>query len=196
MLINENDFELLYSYLDGELPIPECEGLWRRLAVEPELTAELDRLRADLLTRQGAWSAMEPDDSTVSRVESSILRASRRYDIFSTLNRGVGFVASVAALILFGFTVGWMGRERIVPAAGPQNLQGTTVAAVSPRNGTARTNVRSVVDVLDSNGTVVARQMFDSPEEAQQFARDIQQVQANRQQSHESNIVPAAFDRF
>lgn len=45
MAVNENDFELLNAYLDGELPVAECEGLWRRLAVERELMSELDSLR-------------------------------------------------------------------------------------------------------------------------------------------------------
>ena len=47
MAVNENDVELLHEYVDGELPVAECEGLWRRLAIERELMGELDRLRAD-----------------------------------------------------------------------------------------------------------------------------------------------------
>ncbi len=48
MDVNEGDIELLNAYLDGELPVPECEGLWRRVAVEPDLAAELDRLRGSI----------------------------------------------------------------------------------------------------------------------------------------------------
>ena len=44
MPMTEDDIEILHAYLDGELPTAECEGLWRRLAIERELVSELDRL--------------------------------------------------------------------------------------------------------------------------------------------------------
>ncbi len=73
MAVNENDYELLSAYLDGELPVAECEGLWRRLAIERELMSELDTLRADHAVRGMAWSTLDPDDHAVARVESRII---------------------------------------------------------------------------------------------------------------------------
>jgi anti-sigma factor RsiW len=46
MAVNDNDMELLHEYVDGELPVADCEGLWRRLAVERDLMGELEHLRA------------------------------------------------------------------------------------------------------------------------------------------------------
>lgn len=43
--MNERDYELLSQYLDNELASPEAQALRRRLLAEPELRAELDRMR-------------------------------------------------------------------------------------------------------------------------------------------------------
>ncbi len=43
--MTEHDFELLSQYLDGELPQPECSALERRLAAEPALRREWQRIK-------------------------------------------------------------------------------------------------------------------------------------------------------
>src|SRR5580704_1564090 len=112
MAVNDNDLELLHEYVDGELPVAECEGLWRRLAIERDLMGELDRLRADHAVRTMVWNSLEPEESTVARLEAKIMRATRREDFMSWGSNILRITASAAALILFGFTVGWMGRDR------------------------------------------------------------------------------------
>ena len=70
MAVNDNDMELLHEYVDGELPVADCEGLWRRLAVEHDLMGELDQLRADHAVRTMVWNSLEPEESTVARLEA------------------------------------------------------------------------------------------------------------------------------
>src|SRR5580700_10342619 len=96
MPINENDIELLHAYLDGELPTAECEGLWRRLAIERDLVAELDHLRADHAMRSMVWSSLEPDDVSVARLGAKLMRATRREDIFDWANNALRIFASAA----------------------------------------------------------------------------------------------------
>jgi anti-sigma factor RsiW len=200
MIENESDLELLHAYLDGELPVAECEGLWRRLAAEADLFSELDKLRAEHVARQEVWSSLEPANGTVAKLNTSILRASRRHDIISTLYRGVSWISSVAALILFGFTVGWFGRNQY-PAM-PGSTQANSPIQMISHNTTAgnasiaRGNGKVVVEVRDGAGNLVARPEFDSQDDARQFANEMVQIQSNRQQNPEQGIVPAAYDRF
>ena len=86
MAENDNDMELLHEYVDGELPMSDCEGLWRRLAIERELMGELDRLRADHAVRTMVWSSLEPDESTVARLQAKVMRATRREDFNGEIN--------------------------------------------------------------------------------------------------------------
>src|SRR5579872_2987588 len=102
MAVNENDLELLHEYVDGELPVADCEGLWRRLAIERDLMGELDRLRADHAIRTMVWSSLEPDETTVARLEAKIMHATRREDFMSWGGNALRICTSAAALILFG----------------------------------------------------------------------------------------------
>jgi anti-sigma factor RsiW len=195
MSVNEIDFDTLQTYVDGELPPAECEGLWRRLAVEPELSAALNQLRADVAMRQIVWSSMEPTDLQVVRVESDTLRAVRRQKIFNLINRASAIVSVAAACILFGFTVGWLGHERYLPpgsmqAAGNTNPNVQTVSNNVP-SGAHPAN-KFVVNVHDSAGNVVASQTFDTLEEAQNFANDVNKAQAVHQDARDPFIVPVS----
>jgi anti-sigma factor RsiW len=190
MAVNENDIDLLLDYLDRELPVSDCEGLWRRLAVETDLAAELERLRADAALRGQVWSSLEPDDQTDRILQTSILRAAWRDDWMSGVRRILRVGIAAAACILFGFTVGWFGRDSrlALPASGVQVL--------SNSDGTAGHGAgKYVVDVRDDTGRTVAAPQFDSFEEARRFADDVARYQAGRQESHDSTVVPA-MDRF
>ncbi len=89
MAVNDNDVELLDSYLDGELAMSECEGLWRRLAVEADLSAELDRLRADAAVRQIVYSSLEPADEILAQLQRSIIKNAHKESLRSRYNRVV-----------------------------------------------------------------------------------------------------------
>jgi len=190
MAFNENDIDLLYAYLDRELPVSDCEGLWRRLAVEPELAGELERLRADAVLRGQVWSSLEPDDQTDRVLQTNILRAAWRDDWMRGINRILRVGTVAAACILFGFTVGWFGRDSrlALPTSGVQVVSNPD-AAVGHGGG------KYVVDVRDDAGRTIAAPQFDSLEEARRFAEDVARYQAGRPESHDSTVVPAV-DRF
>ncbi len=195
MSVNELDFDTLQTYVDGELPPAECEGLWRRIAVEPELSAALEQLRADVALREIVWSSMEPTDLQVVRVESDTLRAVRRQKLYNLVNRATAVVSVAAACILFGFTVGWLGHERYVPsgslqAAGSPNPNVQNV--FNPVPNTPRPANKFIVNVHDSAGNVVASQTFDTLEEAQHFAEDVNKAQAVHQDARDPFIVPVS----
>lgn len=194
MPVNENDFELLSSYLDGELPVAECEGLWRRLAIERELMSELDTLRADHAVRGMVWSTLDPGDNAVARVESRIMRASRREDLLDRWHYISRVVTTVAALILFGFTVGWLGRERYILAPNTTSIsqnapnQASSLGSQLPTNTNANNKVS--VEVDDGTGKLVKLQ-FDTLEEANRFVRDFRARAATPPESGDSAGVPS-----
>jgi hypothetical protein len=167
MAINENDIELLHAYVDGELPTAECEGLWRRLASERELMTELDQLRADCSMRSMIWKSLEPDDGAVARVEARVMRATRREDIMEWAFNGLRIVASAAALILFGFAVGWMGRDRMY-ATPVTSLSSNPTQVVSASN-MPMSSPQWQVEMRNENGKIVKVFTFGTEEEARQF---------------------------
>jgi carotenoid cleavage dioxygenase-like enzyme len=189
MAVNDNDVELLHEYIDGELPVAECEGLWRRLAIERELMGELDRLRTDHAARTMVWNSLEPDESTVARLEAKIMRATRREDLMSWGSNILRIVASAAALILFGFTVGWMGRDRYsgVPVVAHPS-QGESAIATSNVGGSPA-SLKYNVEFFDRNGKLLNIQQFNSKEEAEQFKHDFDAAQASPGGS-DWNVVP------
>jgi hypothetical protein len=189
MAMTENDIELLHAYLDGELPTAECEGLWRRLAIERELVSELDRLRADHAMRTMVWSSLEPDDTSVARLEAKLMRATRRDDIFDWANNALRIFASAAALILFGFAVGWMGHDRshslpIITNPVSQNT-GQTVPASS--FGAPATPKYEMI-FRDAAGKPAAVMNFNSKEEAEHFVHDLQSQSAPQNANDQSGV--------
>jgi anti-sigma factor RsiW len=172
MAVNDSDLELLHAYLDSELPMSECEGLWRRLASEAQLRGELDHLREDHALRTMVWNSLEPDDSSVARLQAKLMRATRREDIMSWMSNALRIVGAAAALILFGFTVGWVGHNRYpgVPTISmPPTGSHVTASSGSPLPLTTK----YAVEVHDRSGKLVVVLQFDSKEEAQQFVRDL-----------------------
>jgi anti-sigma factor RsiW len=174
MPVNDSDLELIHAYLDGELPTAECEGLWRRLASERELKTELDQLRADSSLRSMAWNSLEPDDRTMVRLEANIMRATRREDIMGWAFNGLRIVASAAALILFGFTVGWLGRDRMYATPISGMASGGSQQVVPASAGTMNmTSPQYNVEMLDGNGKIVKIFTAHSEAEAMQFLQEL-----------------------
>jgi hypothetical protein len=189
MAVNDSDLDLLHAYIDGEMPVSECEGFWRRLSVESDLLAELERMRGDHSIRQAMWATMEPADSVVARCETSILRATRRYDLLVSIRRISSISTAVAACLLFGFTVGWMGRDRYLHAPVSGTSPMAMVEQASQHSSSPTANNSTVY--IEDGGHLVAVQQFKSLEEARQFAEDINRVQANQQDTRDSAVVPA-----
>jgi anti-sigma factor RsiW len=192
MAVNDNDMDLLHEYVDGELPVPECEGLWRRLAIERELAGELERLRSDHAVRTMVWKSLEPEESTVARLEAKIMRASRREDFMSWAANALRIGASAAALILFGISVGWMGKDRYggTPVVSHSSQSEVQHVASSPLGG-ATPAMKYNVEFRDRSGKLIAPiQQFDSLEDARQFAHDVQAGQTSASGA-DLNVEPA-----
>ncbi|MGA3067313.1 MAG: hypothetical protein ABSF29_10745 [Tepidisphaeraceae bacterium] len=203
MAVNDNDVELLESYLDGELPMSECEGLWRRLAVESELSKELDRLRADGAVRQIVFSSLEPSDESLAQLHRNIFKGARRQTLQATYNRYVRVIGTVAACLMFGFAFGWWGHDRY-PNFAHGWINGSSGGSMADM-GLGITPVRApavaaptgkyVVNVRDGSGQVIATQQFDTFEEARQFADDFAKSQASHSATHDVPAVPVG-DKF
>jgi anti-sigma factor RsiW len=194
MAVNDSDLEMLHAYLDSELPVAECEGLWRRLAVERDLMGELDRLREDHAVRTMVWNSLEPDDSSVARLQARLMRGMRRDDFMYWIGNSARIVASAAALILFGFTVGWLGRDHFnaVPIA---NIPTSGSHMATAGSGGLPLASKIAVEVHDRSGKLIAVQEFDSMEDARRFVHDIQAAQSAAPSGGDSNISPA-MDKF
>lgn len=143
MRVSEADWALLNAYADGELPPEEAEPLAARLAADPGLAAELERLRG---LKRGL-SALRPGRSR-----------GRRHAVPS-----VALAASVAGLLLLG----WAMQDRDPPlpeAATVAALHGAfsaehydvaDVALPGEGHGVAFAGVRAP-DISSSNLTLVA----------------------------------------
>ncbi len=195
MAVNENDFELLNAYLDGELPVAECEGLWRRLAVERELMSELDSLPR--ITRSGEWSGRALIRA-IKRWRGSrhgSCAASRREDLLDRWHYLSRIVTAVAALVLFGFTIGWLGRERYIvsptTAIGSQ-FSPNHVASLGPQ---LPTGSKVSVEVDDGTGKLVNLQ-FDSLDEANRFIHDFRAARAAAPPDGGDSAIVPAMDKF
>jgi anti-sigma factor RsiW len=196
MAVSENDFELLNAYLDGELPVAECEGLWRRLAVERELTSELDSLRADHAVRGMVWSGLDPGDHAVARVEARVMRASRREDLLDRWHYLSRIVTAVAALVLFGFTIGWLGRERYIVPPNTASVGSNAPIRVASSTGQQMPAGGKVsVEVDDGTGKLVNLQ-FDSLDEANRFVHDFRATRAAAPPDGGDSAIVPAMDKF
>lgn len=182
MATSEDDFDLLQSYLDGELPVAECEGLWQRLAAEPELDSELQRFRIDRALRQQMWDSLEPAEHDAHRMHDHIVHAARRARTMRIVSRVGSVLTSIAACLLFGFAVGWFGRGHVTSPMASRSADANMVSGVTPPGAQ-----KYVVYVRDASGNVVATQQFDSYAEAQQFANDL----TRSQEMQRSPLVPA-----
>jgi hypothetical protein len=195
--MNDNDLQILESYLDGDMSPVQSEELWKRLAMERELAAELEKLRGEHALRQGVWTSLEPAEHTAAQLEYSIVRGARRQEVFAMVSKGMGILTTVAACILMGFTIGWLGHDRYNPGTGavPTDSHGNVgnvsnvsdVRVVSPNSNSA---APGIVDIRDSSGRVIAQQQFSSRDEAESFVRDFQNAQANRRDISQPMITP------
>jgi anti-sigma factor RsiW len=175
--MNESDLDLLETYLDGELPMSEAEGLWRRLSAEPELSATLDDLRAQRALRLPVWEHLEPTDAATGVVARHITASVRRRRLTERSRRGLVYAASVAACLFIGIRIGWMEHGvSLQPESAPQS---TSVA------------------ITDPSGTLVANPQFDTPQEASEFVNDLRNSSsAPPSRDLGDGVVPVSDERF
>lgn len=191
MPADEHEIELLETLLDGELNDAEATPLRRRIAAEPSLAAEWERLRLGRETRRQAWRAMEPDDAAVAALVSSVRTAVRKDEIWTRRSRALKYVSGLAACLAMGFVFG-----RFSPMGPDSNGNGVIFS-------TPRGSVQEVMDgpshpisgtggykvlLTDSNGNVLGEQRFPTFDEAREFTRDLGRMQ-RRNQSRNSDTM-------
>jgi hypothetical protein len=183
MALAESDMQLLETYLDGELPISQAEGLWRRLAAEPELHQIMDELRDQRSHRINIWSSHEPEDLMADAFVARLTVATRRRRWMDKANRGLMYSAGIAACALLSFRIGWIERGVNSP---PLTSNGVSQVANS-----------FPVELRDSTGNVIGVQQFATQDEATRFVNDVNDSQ-QRRQTHEiaPNVVNASDEQF
>src|SRR5258705_3315008 len=154
--IEDGDIELLEAFLDDELTPAQSLLLRDRLESEPNLTVELEQLRAERKLRATMFLGLEGgEEAVVERAFSKIHDVDARQQRRVQQVRRLRYAMAAAALITIGFLVGWMG------------------ATGGKSNASASEAYR--VEILDESGQVMAVQKFQSLEKAREFSDDLQQ---------------------
>jgi anti-sigma factor RsiW len=171
MLISEADLEILETYLDGELPVSEAEGLWGRLSAEKELAAALDELRGQRALRQAVWQEMEPSEARAAALETRVASSIRGRRVWEIGRQWMSGLVAAAACVMIGFSFGQ--RQQGVPAGNA--VPASLVQASAPAH-----EVYSVA-IRDQNGNVVSMPRFDSRADAVNFTNTLNAMQAQPQ---------------
>jgi anti-sigma factor RsiW len=161
-VISEHDLELLESSLDGELGPDEAEAVRQRLATEPMLAQELDRLRADRELRLEAMMSFEPDESALSRVVAGTRRHMRKSELRWSYLRRFGYGVAAAACIAGAF------------------LAGAGLMGGFNRNNRVEAELYRV-ELRDESGQVIGVQKFKTLDKAREFSDDIRQWQQRQE---------------
>ena len=111
-------------------------------------------------------------------------RSTRRDDILGWAHNALRIFASAAALILFGFAVGWMGHDRMHGIPVINNPGAVNTSPLVPAGFNAA-GPGYEVTFYDPTGKPVAVMKFDTKEEAERFVRDAQAAQ--------NKVNPPAF---
>jgi hypothetical protein len=185
---------LLEEYLDGELSAADARAVEERAAREPELAAELSRLRGDREVRVKVWHLMEGDERAVEAVAGKVHASIERRECFGRLLRGLRMGGAAAACIMLGLTVGWMARtqpnnthERVVEAPAVDSPAGGGIQFVGQLPPVQKQGY--TVQLKDETGRVVATQAFPTQEQAREFAKDVGDWQERQNQVRNGNIT-------
>ncbi len=217
MPVSDADYELLEAHLDGELSSVDERMLLGRLEADHELAAELTSIRSDRSVRTDVFDSLEPDDLTVSRLISSvqkqITRDSVRDSVRGDRMRILRYIASAAAVVVFSFSAGWLGKARVAgvnqgppanetvakrddsaPSDEANPIVGTevmnTLRPHEPADNTAAENPTGYqVNLTDPFGHVVATQHFNTLEEAREFSEDVTRWQRQQQMRNAEPIL-------
>jgi anti-sigma factor RsiW len=130
--VTERDLEQLDEYLDDALAPDEVEHLRIRLAEDSSLVAALEELRSQRLARAAVWTSLEPTDAQAQQLARKVSSGVRRQKLWLRVGSASRFGSAVAACLLFGFFMGWLGRER-----------GGMTANIPPTFGQTEVNVVS-----------------------------------------------------
>lgn len=193
--MTESDLILLEEYLDGELSAADARALEERAVREPELAAELNRLKGDRQIRAKVWRMMEGDEAAVAAVANRVASSIQRRTSYAHLIRGLRIGFAAAACVVLGLGIGFVARSsnsgQSPVAVGPNQSGKIAFTGTLPSQEPGYN-----VQFKDQTGKVVAVQHFQSLDEARQFVQDVSQWQERQQQMHEGNIVNVADQQY
>jgi hypothetical protein len=129
--MTETDIELLSQYLDGELPSAERKALEQRLAVEEDLHADLERLRAVDASIRAAFRDQDKVPAQIAALlaapDSGVVPFPRR----GRTVRQYALAASLVAAVGLVLTGDWLAT----PPAGAPDPQLSRLLEASPSRG-------------------------------------------------------------
>jgi hypothetical protein len=199
-MTTEADLELLEMYLDDALSDRELAAVAKRIADEPELAVELERLRIQRDIRREMFAALEPTPAAVERLLGRVDESIRRRAWWERHSKWGRFAAAAAACIIVGFTTGYLGRgpaQQTGPgiAVNQGQVDRTNSAVATNDNKDQRDSIRFVgkvgpaaVQLTDDSGRVIAVQHFESMDKANEFANDIRTWQDRQRQMQSGNV--------
>lgn len=183
------DFELLESYLDGELAPVDIGHLERRLRAEPDLADALSRMSAEFAVRRAVWTSLEPTATEALAAANAAAAGARYADLWRRLGRLGRLAGAAAACLAVGFLAGWVGRGNSVAQAGTGPVDGLPLVRPAGPDGKAAPKADPKdepfvyqVALTDEAGNITAVQKFDSLDEARNFAADVGRWQARQQE--------------
>ena len=174
--MSDEELELLETYLDGALALPEARRVERLVAREPAWAEALEQLRAERGLRQAAWASFEPDGSLADRAGRDVVRRAVQAERAARAARFARRALAVAACLLLAFAGGWAARGYVSPA--PTLAREFQVA------------------LTDERGNIIAVQHFSDPRQARQFAEDVGRWQAGRRGDDDAGDFSQASDEF
>jgi hypothetical protein len=216
MPVSDADIELLEAHLDGELSSQEDGALRGRLASDPDLASELTTLRTHREIRIEVFESFEPDDQTVKQLVLGVRKQINRDALRGDRIRILRYIGSAAAVVLFSFSAGWLGKGRVATQPPPaqivaqntesgsidfsgnqgigsfvsNSLRSSSAAAPGQPRGTYP------VELIDGMGHIVATQYFQSLQDAREFSEDVTRWQHQQQQAG-SAVEPVVYkDQF
>jgi len=206
---SDEEIELLDRYLDNDLSEAELVGVEARIANDPELAAELARLREHRALRVEAFASMEATDLEAQQLQWYIRGAMHQQEkagreamrITDRLGFGgwVGGLTRVAAVLVLGVVVGYAirgpsqplgsgpvagGPVGYVPGAAAGDAAGSRPVLI----GNTPAEANFAVNVMDPFGNVVAVQKFRTMQEAREFADELNRMQQRQRQLKNTGV--------
>ena len=191
--MNEREIDLLEAYLDDALLPDQVQRVDQQVNDQAQWSEALDALKQRRADRVAAFASGAPAQAEADQFANQLLASLRQREWQKKWSRVMRGAAAVAACVLLGFGVGWIERgQRPAPApiharsVEPRGRGDSRIVLHAPKPAEA---APYQVAVLDEDGNVIAVQPFNKLEEARQFADDLAQYQARRQQVQEGQAM-------
>lgn len=125
-MLNDQDLILLESYLDDDLSPEQVARADERLAADPSFAAGLADLRRQRALRAAALASVAPSPVEAQALADRLLLAVHRLQRQRKFARLTWIAGGIAACLIAGFGVGWIGRGWKAPEPLAQNVNPTT----------------------------------------------------------------------